>query len=78
VARAVVRRAQGLQAGDQPPVGSKLANAYIDKVDGWVTRSGGRIRADVVHEKLVAMGYVGSERTTARVVAALKKCNRQT
>ena len=73
VARVVAGRARGLQVADQPPVGSKLAGAFIDKVDDWVTRSGGRIRADVVHDKLVAMGYVGSERTTRRVVAALKR-----
>ena len=38
----------------------------------WIERSNGRVRADVVHDKLVAMGYQGSERTTRRVVAALK------
>ena len=32
--------------------------------------SNGKIRADVAHDKLVAMGYVGSERTTRRAVAA--------
>ncbi len=31
------------------------------------------MRADVVHRKLAAMGYRGSERTTRRVVAALKQ-----
>jgi transposase len=72
VARAVAQRAQGLAVA-QAPAPSKLASAFIDKVDEWVTRSDGRIRADVVHEKLAAMGYVGSERTTRRVVAALKK-----
>jgi hypothetical protein len=41
-----------------------------------VERSGGRIRADVVHDKLVSMGYGGSERTTRRVVAALKQSYR--
>jgi transposase len=68
----VAQRAQGLAVA-QAPAPSKLASAFIDKVDEWVTRSDGRIRADVVHEKLAAMGYVGSERTTRRVVAALKK-----
>ena len=76
VARAVAQRARGLQAAGQPAVASKLASAFIDKVDEWVARSGGRIRADVVHAKLRAMGYVGSERTTRRVVAALKKSYR--
>jgi hypothetical protein len=78
VARAVANRARGLAVADQAAVPSKLASAFIDKIDEWVARSGGRIRADVVHEKLAAMGYVGSERTTRRVVAALKKSYRHT
>jgi len=78
VARAIANRARGPQVPDQPLALSKLAGAFIDKVDDWVTRSGGRIRADVVHDKLSAMGYVGSERTTRRVVAALKKSYRHT
>ena len=35
-------------------------------------RSSGKIRADVVHRKLTAMGYGGSERTTRRAVAGAK------
>jgi transposase len=78
VARAVANRARGPELTDQAAVPSKLAGAFVDKVDEWVARSGGRIRADVVHEKLAAMGYVGSERTTRRVVAALKRSYRHT
>jgi hypothetical protein len=37
-----------------------------------VDKSSGKVRADVVHDRLVAMGYTGSERTTRRVVATLK------
>jgi hypothetical protein len=75
VARIVAMRARAPEPA-AGPVSSKLAGAFIDKVEEWVTRSGGRVRADVVHEKLVAMGYSGSERTTRRVVAALKKAYR--
>lgn len=50
----------------------KQTDPFADKVTEWIELSKGRIRADRVHEKLVAMGYVGSERTTRRVVAALK------
>jgi transposase len=39
---------------------------------GLVDRSKGKIRADVAHEKITAMGYAGSERTTRRAVADLK------
>jgi hypothetical protein len=38
----------------------------------WVDTSYGRMRADVAHRKLVALGYEGSERTTRRAVAAAK------
>jgi hypothetical protein len=63
-----------------------LLNAYVpnlqvggqvDKITEWIERSGGKVRADVVHDKLRAMGYTGSERTTRRVVAALKKSYRR-
>src|SRR3954451_10823087 len=39
-------------------------DAFAVKIEEWVDRSRGRIRADVAHQRLVAMGYVGSERTT--------------
>jgi transposase len=50
----------------------KKSDAYADKIREWIDRSQGRIAADRVHEKLEAMGYEGSERTTRRVVHALK------
>ena len=34
--------------------------------------SNGKVRADVAHDKLVALGYAGSERTTRRAVAAAR------
>ena len=46
---------------------------FAEKVDELVDRSGGRIRADVAHRKLVALGYEGSERTTRRWVAESKR-----
>src|SRR5437763_7008744 len=39
-------------------------DALAVKIEEWVDRSRGRIRADVAHQRLVAMGYLGSERTT--------------
>jgi transposase len=72
VARAVASRALGSVAGDEPVVRSRVAEAFAEKIVEWIDHSGGRVRADVVHDKLVAMGYAGSERTTRRVVAALK------
>lgn len=46
---------------------------FLDKVEEWVDRSNGQVRADVVHDKLVAMGFTGSDRSTRRAVAAAKK-----
>jgi hypothetical protein len=77
VARVVTARALGQSVDDQS-IRSKVADAFAEKIVEWIERSGGKVRADVVHEKLRAMGYAGSERTTRRVVASLKaNYNRQ-
>jgi len=48
-------------------------DAFAEKIDEWVDCSRGRVRADVCHQRLVAMGYQGSERTTRRAVAEAKR-----
>lgn len=53
-----------------------IIDPYLDKVEEWVERSRGRVRADVAHDKLLALGYAGSERTTRRAVAAVKAAYR--
>jgi transposase len=50
----------------------QLIDGFLPKVEEWVEQSQGRIRADRAHEKLLALGYTGSERTTRRAVAAVK------
>ena len=68
VAHWVAQREQGLV----PKVERKrpaMETDFMRKVDELVTRSSGRIRADVAHGKLVALGYLGSPRTTRRWVA---------
>ena len=72
VARLVAARALGQEIGEDPTTRASVADAFADKIAEWIGRSNGRVRADVVHDKLVAMGYSGSPRTTRRVVAALK------
>jgi transposase len=71
VARYVAARAAG-RAVDEIQERPKASDDFADKITEWVDRSNGKVRADVVHERLVAMGYTGSERTTRRVVAILK------
>ncbi len=61
---------------DQAARRSMLIDAYLPKVEEWVERSKGKVRADVAHDKLVALGYAGSERTTRRAVAAVKAAYR--
>jgi len=67
-------------AGGMPVVERKrpaMEEVFAAKVDELVDRSSGRIRADVAHGKLVAIGYAGSERTTRRWVAESKRRWRQ-
>ncbi len=51
---------------------ARSIDPFLVKVEEWVEKSRGKVRADRVHEKLVAMGYAGSERTTRRAVARVK------
>jgi transposase len=51
---------------------AQLIDPLLPKLEEWVDRSRGKIRADVAHRKLVGLGFTGSERTTRRAVAALK------
>lgn len=56
----------------QRPRRPRAIDPYLTKVEEWVNRSKGKIRADVVHERLVAMGFTGTERTVRRAVAEVK------
>jgi hypothetical protein len=47
-------------------------DAFRGKIEELVVRSDGQIRADVVHQRLVAMGFTGSDRGTRRAVAEAK------
>lgn len=72
VAAHVAARNAGGLAG-RPATRVQLIDEYLGKVEEWVEHSSGKIRADKAHEKLLALGYVGSERTTRRAVAVVKK-----
>jgi hypothetical protein len=60
----VQRRAAGLppDAGLERP---SIIDPYRAKIEELVEHSNGKIRADVVHDRLVAMGFVGTDRTTS-------------
>ena len=51
----------------------QLIDEFLPKLEEWMEASHGKVRADVVHDKLLAMGFTGSERTTRRAVAAARK-----
>ena len=71
VARYVKLRAAGGPAKEQGRRARPI-DAFLPKIEELVDRSNGRIRADVVHERLAAMGFTGAERTTRRTVAEAK------
>ena len=67
VARYVAAREAGGRL-DRAAVRPQLIDEYLPKVQEWVKNSKGSIRADKAHEKLIALGFAGSERTTRRAV----------
>jgi hypothetical protein len=69
----VTLRDEGRLAGaDEPVQRSRLIDPHLPKVEEWVERSNGKVRADVVADKLAAVGFAGSERTVRRAVAGVK------
>ena len=65
-----------LRESGQPPVArehqARPIDDNMDKIEELVARLNGRVRADVVHAGLVAMGFTGGERTTRRTVAEVR------
>src|SRR3954466_7250811 len=53
--------------------GRPAVDPFAEKIAEWVDRSKGSIHADAAHQRLLAMGYLGSERTTRRAVARAKR-----
>ena len=51
----------------------QLIDEFLAKIEEWVEYSKGKVRADKAHRKLLVLGYAGSERTTRRAVAAVKR-----
>lgn len=73
VAGWVARRDRG-ELGDLvgPVRRDRKLDPFLAKIEEWVDRSHGKIRSDVCHDKLVALGYEGSDRTVRRAVAEVK------
>jgi transposase len=77
VARYVAARAAGLAIEEMAAERPTKSAGFADKITDMLERSSGKVRADVVHERLIAMGYTGSERTTRRVVSVMKASHRR-
>jgi hypothetical protein len=47
----------------------RILDPYLAKIEELVDRSQGKVRADVIHERLRAVGFTGDECTTRHVAA---------
>ncbi|MDQ2850000.1 MAG: IS21 family transposase [Actinomycetota bacterium] len=72
-----VRRYVAARDSGMPVTGPARRERMIDplmgKIEEWVDRSKGKVRADVVHQRLAGLGFTGTERTTRRAVAEAKR-----
>jgi hypothetical protein len=76
VARYVAARDEGrLTVGAAAPRPSVI-DEFLPKLEELVEESKGKIRGDVAHEKIAAMGFTGSERTTRRSMHAIRAAYR--
>jgi transposase len=72
VARYVALRDAGRLVDEEPVRRERMIDPFLSKIEEWVERSQGKIRADRVFDKLKPLGYSGSERTVRRAVAEVK------
>ena len=50
-----------------------MIDPFMPKIEEWVDRPQGTVRADKLHERLQLLGFAGDERTTRRAVARAKE-----
>ncbi len=71
VAHWVTRRDAGAMSAEAVPR-PRLIDPFLPKLEEWMEASKGKVRADIAHDKLVALGFTGSERTTRRATAEVR------
>nr|WP_198418742.1 hypothetical protein [Cryobacterium lactosi] len=71
VARHVAARDAGKPVAD-PTYRGRVTDAFLPKIEEWMEKSLGKIRADIAHDKLRGLGYTGAERSTRRAVAQVR------
>ena len=78
VAGYVAKRDAGeLPVDGEPQRRERIIDPFLPEIEEWVERSAGKIRADVVFDKLGPLGFDGSERTVRRAVAEVKANQRR-
>lgn len=75
VARHVAARDAGRPIAE-PAYRGRVTDPFMPKIEEWVEASKGKIRADKAHEKLLALGYEGSDRSTRRALAQVRAAHR--
>ena len=74
--KTVARYVAARDAGNNPFVPIRRLRAIdplMDKIEELVDKSKGEVRADVVHRRLVVMGFAGSDCCTRRAVSEVKE-----
>ncbi len=75
VARHLAARDAGKPIAE-PAYRGRVTDPFMPKIEEWVEASKGKIRADKAHDKLIALGYEGSDRSTRRAVAQVRAAYR--
>ena len=55
VRKLIAVRSSGISSSYRERV--KVSDPFEDKIMEWIEKSSGKVRADVIHEKLTAMGW---------------------
>jgi Transposase and inactivated derivatives len=76
VARYVAARDEGRLTPGAAASRPSVIDEFLPKLEELVEQSKGKIRADVAHEKIAAMGFTGSDRTTRRATREIKDAYR--
>jgi hypothetical protein len=77
VAAWVAKRDVGLvPVPGQPLRFPRVTDPYLPKLEEWVERSSGKVRAGVAYRRLCRLSFSGSERSVRRAVAELKEAIR--
>ena len=72
VADYVAQRDEGRLGSSERVRRPRATDPYLEKIEEWVEQSKGKIRGDVVFDKLVDLGYTTSDRTARKALKEVK------